>query len=42
VRFINQFSAGYGDYGVEKEAVFGDKTLDELIDAIKESRQKAN
>jgi hypothetical protein len=40
LRFIDQLRAGCGEYVMEKEAVFGDKTLDALIDAIKESRKE--
>ncbi len=43
VRFINQFTLGYGNYTEEREALFGDITLDELIAKIKQSRsEKAN
>jgi hypothetical protein len=35
VRFLNQFSAGYGDYTKEREALFDDLTLDQALSAIK-------
>ncbi len=35
VRFINQFTIGYGNYTVEREELFEDVTLDEIITAIK-------
>ena len=35
VRFLNQFTAGYGDYTKERDALFADLTLDELLSAIK-------
>lgn len=40
VRFINQFNVGYGNYTEEREALFGDMTLDELVTAIKQSRSE--
>lgn len=38
IRFLNQFTIGYGDYSEEREALFGHLTLDELITDIKQSR----
>jgi hypothetical protein len=35
VRFLNQFTTGYGDYTTERDALFVDLTLDELFSAIK-------
>lgn len=35
VRFLNQFSAGYGDYTKERDTLFADLTLDEVLEAIK-------
>lgn len=35
VRFLNQFTTGYGDYTKERDALFKDLTLDELLAAIK-------
>lgn len=35
VRFLSQFSAGYGSYADERELVFGQMTLDEIIADIK-------
>jgi len=40
VRFINQFTTGYGNYTEEREALFGDMTLDEAISEIKQSRDE--
>lgn len=40
VRFINQFTLGYGNYTEEREDLFGDISLDELITEIKRSRSK--
>jgi len=38
VRFLNQFTVGYGDYSEERENLFGHLTLDEIIDEIKKGR----
>jgi hypothetical protein len=35
VRFLRQFTGGYGDYTTEREAMFGHKSLDELLVEIK-------
>ncbi len=40
VRFINQFTVGYGDYTEAREELFGDKTLDELVTEIKQARDE--
>jgi hypothetical protein len=31
LRFLNQFTTGYGDYTQEREALFEDLTLDEIL-----------
>ena len=36
VRFLNQFTAGYGDYTAERDTLFADLTLDALLAAIKQ------
>ncbi len=36
VRFLNQFTVGYGDYTAERDTLFADLTLDELLAAIKQ------
>ena len=36
VRFLNQFSAGYGDYTTERDTLFADLTFDEVIEAYQE------
>jgi len=38
-RFINQFTMGYGDYTKERELLFADLTLDEIISEIKQKQQ---
>ncbi len=35
VRFLNQFSVGYGDYTAERDALFADLTFDEILSTIK-------
>ena len=40
VRFINQFTTGYGNYTEEREALLGDITLDEIKTEIKQSRNE--
>ena len=39
VRFLKQFTQGYGDYTQERETLFGKKTLDELIKEIEDRRK---
>jgi hypothetical protein len=38
VRFINQFTTGYGDYTKEREELFASLTLDDLVTEIKRRR----
>jgi hypothetical protein len=38
LRFIRQFSTGYGDYTKERETLLGDKNLEEIMKAIKAKR----
>jgi hypothetical protein len=35
IRFLNQFTTGYGDYTQDREALFKDLTLNELLAAMK-------
>jgi hypothetical protein len=35
VRFLNQFTTGYGDYTDERDALFKDMALDEILAAMK-------
>jgi len=42
IRFINQFTTGYGNYTKEREELFGDKTLDELVKEIKQARDESS
>ena len=36
VRFLNQFTVGYGDYTAERDALFADLTLDKALAAMKQ------
>ena len=38
VRFINQFTTGYGDYTKERDQLFAHLTLDDLVTEIKRQR----
>jgi hypothetical protein len=38
IRFVNQFTTGYGDYTQERTALFKDLTLDDLLAEIKRNR----
>jgi hypothetical protein len=38
VRFLRQFTNGYGDYTAEREALLGQKSLTELLAEIKQRR----
>jgi len=40
IRFVNQFTTGYGDYVEERKALFNDMTLEELLAEIKQKHQK--
>jgi len=39
VRFLKQFTVGFGDYTKERENIFGQKTLDEIMGEIKKRRK---
>ncbi len=36
VRFLNQFTMGHGDYTAERDALFANLTLDEILAAMKQ------
>jgi hypothetical protein len=42
VRFLNQFTTGYGDYTEEREALFKDLTLDEILYTLEKRRGQQN
>ena len=35
IRFVNQFTTGYGDYTSDREALIGPMTLEQIIAEIK-------
>lgn len=37
VRFLNQFSTGYGNYTEEHESLFKDLTLDEILKRMQDT-----
>ena len=41
VRFIGQFTTGYGDYTQEREQLFAGMTLDDIVTEIKQKRNQA-
>jgi len=42
LRFLNQFTTGYGDYTQERESLFKDLTLDEVLSALKKAPGQRN
>jgi hypothetical protein len=42
VHFLNQFTTGYGDYTKEREELFKDLTLDEILAAIRNKSRQRN
>jgi len=41
VRFINQFTIGYGNYTAEREQLIGNLTVDEIVAEIKRKRHSS-
>ncbi len=41
VRFIKQFTVGFGDYTKEREELFGQKTLDVIVGEIEKRRESS-
>jgi hypothetical protein len=41
VRFLNQFTTGYGNYTEEREQRFADMTLDEVVSDIEDMRNQS-
>ena len=37
-RFVNQFTSGHGNYTEERDALFGQLTLDDIVSAIDSKR----
>lgn len=42
VRFLTQFTTGYGNYTEEREALFKDLTLDDILATMKKARSPQN
>jgi hypothetical protein len=42
VRFLTQFTAGYGNYTEERDALFQDLTLDDILTTLKKARSPQN
>jgi len=40
VRFFKQFTQGYGNYTQERNDLFGNKSLDEIVTEIEKKRKK--
>ena len=40
IRFLNQFTSGFGDYTEERKKVFDKMSLDEMVSEIKERRKR--
>lgn len=40
VRFLNQFTTGYGDYTEERETLQKDITLEEIVETARKLREK--
>ena len=38
IRFISQFSSGYGNYTEERDALFGALTLEDIFEELDQSR----
>lgn len=41
VRFLGQFTTGYGNYTEEREALFKDLTLDQALDAMRSKADRS-
>lgn len=41
VRFLKQFTQGYGNYTQEREVLFANKSLDDIVSEIEERRKTA-
>lgn len=36
VRFLNQFTGGFGNYTEDREVLFGDFTMEQILNSIRE------
>lgn len=41
MRFVGQFTVGYGDYTAERDEMFDDMSLNDIITAIKQRQSRA-
>ena len=41
-RFINQYPHGFGDYTKEREALFKDVTIDDIVHAVQQKQIEDN
>ena len=41
IRFLRQFTQGYGNYTLEREDMFADKSLENITDEIENQRKRA-
>ena len=41
VRFLKQFTQGYGNYTQEREVLFANKSLDDIVSEIEKRRKTA-
>jgi hypothetical protein len=39
VRFLKQFTQGYGNYTLDREIIFANKSLDEVVNEIEKRRK---
>ena len=42
LRFVNQYTTGYGDYTAQREELFAGMTLGSILSEIKESRKRGH
>jgi hypothetical protein len=42
LRFVSQFTVGYGNYTEEREQLFADMTLDDMVSEIKRRRSQTS
>lgn len=42
LRFVNQFTVGYGNYTEERESLVGERTLEEIISAVRKASPPQN
>ena len=41
-RFINQYTHGFGDYTKERDALFKDVAIDDIVSAIQQQKNEGN